>query len=250
MPKILGFCMAHYGAPFFRQALESLYDQVDHIVVLYTDHPSQGYAASIPCPDTEQDLLECARPFMTKNGKPFISWEPGRWAHEGEHCSAISLFAGEYDWLWRFDLDEVCPPGMVAEMIAQAETSNHKVYCVPFVHFWRCFNRVCRDGQMPARLTRVHGGEGERYLDPKGGAWQVFHFGYAQPSRYIAYKLQVSGHHTEFRPDWFQDRWLANAQKDVHPVMFPTHWMTESFDKETLPPILKAHPYFNAEVIE
>lgn len=249
-PKILSYVILHHGRPYLAAALESIYDQVDKIVILYTDFPSQGYAANIPCPDTRAELMAEAKPFMDK-----IIWVDGRWAHEGEHTNAVWKYAKGYDWIWRFDADEVSPPGMVAEMIRQAEETKHKNYCVPFLHYWRCFHKVCRDSQMPVRLMRVWGGDpvnfpGERYLDSKDGKWNVLHFGYAQPTKYIVYKMQVSGHRPEFRPTWFQDRWMANAQKDVHIVCFPDFWNPVDFDKTTMPEVLKRHKYFNAEVID
>ena len=243
--RVLGFVILHYGKPYLRYAIESVYDQVDKIVILYTDRPSQGFSADIPCPDTREELRECVEPFMDK-----IQWVDGHWSHEGEHTEAIWNYAEGYDWIWRLDADEVSPPGMVAEMIRQAKETNHKSYRIPFIHFWKCFHRVCRDGQQPVRLVRVDGGEGERNLDSKGGEWTVFHFGYAVPTKYIAYKMQVSGHRPEWRPDWFENIWLKNSQKNTHPVMHTNHWMPEDFDKTKMPDVIKRHPFYNAEVIE
>jgi hypothetical protein len=179
-----------------------------------------------------------------------IDWVDGQWSNESDHINAVQPYTEGYDWLVRLDADEIFPPGMVAEMIAQAEESNHRAYRVPFCHFWRSFSRVCRDGSHPFRLFRVDGGEGERTLDSKGEKLEVLHFGYAQPSKWIQYKLTVSGHRPEFRPDWYEKRWLANAQADVHPVMYPTHWMPTDYDKDKLPDVLKRHPYFPMTVIE
>lgn len=243
--KILGELILHYAAPYLQAALESVSEQVDHIVILYAEKPSQGYQPNILCPDSREDLRKIAEPFGDK-----ITWVDGQWHHEGEHCDAIADYMDGYDFVFRFDGDEVIPPGFVAEMIHQANETNHKNYCVPFVHFWRSFNWACRDGQMPVRLHRINGGEGQRYLDSKDGKWFVYHFGYAQPTKYIEYKLQCSAHRPEFRPDWFEKKWLANAKDDVHPVCFPDHWNAEPFDKSTMPEVLKRHPYYNAEVIE
>ena len=242
--RTIAFCILHYGRPYLAAAIESVYPQVDHIVILYTAHPSQGFTPSLPCPDTEDELRVEAAPFMDK-----ITWVYGNWANETEHIHAVRNYVGSYDWVWRFDADEITPPGMVAEMIRQAKTSDHAEYRVPFVHFWRSFNKVCRDGQMPIRLYRVLGGKGLRYLDSRD-TWYVLHFGYAMPTRYIEYKLQCSGHRPEFRKDWFETKWLANCHEDVHPVMHPGHWNAVDYDKSNMPKFLKEHKYFHAGVVE
>jgi hypothetical protein len=206
--------------------------------------------------------------------KDKIMWVEGDWGNEADHVNAISHYTEGYDWVWRSDADEVVPPGMVAEMIRQAEcakklaryTSNpvdntgpyletmnpfkYKHHCVPFMHFWRSFSRVCRDGQMPMRLTRVNGGEGQVYLDSQDGKWFVAHFGYAQPTKYLEFKLTVSGHKDEFRPNWLKDVWEKNDGVNCHPVMYEGHWNAVGFDKTTLPLVLKRHKYYGCEVIE
>lgn len=257
----------HTGKPYLRYAIESIIDQVDKLVILYSSTPSQGFQADVPCPDTRTDLYVEAVKMKPWSGRiegqwlhDKIQWVDGSWANESEHTNAIWPYAEGYDWVWRLDADEVSPPGMVQEMCMQAAHERLAavaagleppgVFRVPFVHFWRCFNRVCRDGSQPIRLIKVGGGSREVTLDSKDRQWEVFHFGYAQPTRYIEYKMQVSGHRPEWRPSWFQDRWLANAQADVHPVCFPTHWMPEDFDKERLPAIMRKHPYWGMEVIE
>lgn len=231
--KTLGYMMLHYGAPYLRASLEALAPQVDHIVILYTDFPSQGFMAETLCPDSEKELYDIARDFH-------VTWAKGRWPNEGAHHDAIWSFAEGYDWLIRCDSDEVYPEGMVAELIRQAAATEHKFYRIPFQHFWQSFTHVCRDGQMPMRLIRVTGGEGERYLDSDNWRWAVHHMGYCQPNRYIQYKMEVSGHRPEFRPDWYEEKWLKASLTDVHPVVFD-FWNAEPYDAALLPPALKAH---------
>lgn len=253
--RILAFMILHQGRPYLRAAVESILPQVDNLIIFYSPKPSQGFQTNIPCPDTEEDLTrEIFKAISTQvPGEIFstkVKWLKGHWSNESDHINAVQAYTYGFDWLVRLDADEIFPPGMVAEMISQAEESNHRAYRVPFVHFWRSFSRVCRDGSHPFRLFRVEGGDGERTLDSKGEKWEVWHGGYAQPTRYILYKMGVSGHRPEWRPDWFKDRWLANAQADVHPVCFPTHWMPQDYDKTTLPEVLKRHPYYSMDLID
>lgn len=239
----LAYMICHYGKPFLAAAIEALYDQVDKIIILYTDQPSQGFTPEMQCPDTMEDLMKVCNPFWDK-----VTWVQGRWGNEGDHVNAFRVFANDYDWAIRFDSDEIFPPGMVDEMIRQAEETQHSNYCVPIVHFWQSFNKVCRDGQMPVRLNRLKGvGEGQKYLDSKG-KWFLHHMGYAQPSAYIAYKLQCSGHRPEFRPDWYESKWLAHAQKDLHPVVFD-FWSAEDYDVANLPEVLKKHSLYGKDPI-
>lgn len=244
MSKKIAYMVLHYGKPYMEAAIRAIYDQVDKIVILYTDQPSQGFTATTACPDTEAELMACCNPFWDK-----IQWVLGRWGTEGDHVGAFRLFANDYDWAIRLDSDEIYPPGMVDEMIRQAEESNHKDYRIPFVHHWRSFGSACRDAQMPTRLTRINGGEGERYLDSGNRKWEVNHMGYAVPTKYIEYKLQVSGHHSEFRPDWLDTRWKAHALTDLHPVIF-NWWNAEPYDISRLPEALKVHPNYGKNLIE
>jgi len=116
-----------------------------------------------------------------------------------------------------------------------------------FLHFWRSFNWACGDGHTPVRLTRLNGGDGLGYLDAALG--RVLHFGYAQPTPYIQYKMLVQGHHDEWRREWFATKWLKNAKADLHPVCVDGFWTAQPFDKSTLPASLRDHPYFGLDVI-
>lgn len=243
--KKLGFMILHYGAPYLSAAIEAIYDQVDKIVILYTDEPSQGYLTDAPCPDTETSLMRICNPYWDK-----VTWVNGRWGNEGDHVSAINAFSKGYDWLVRFDSDEVFPAGIVDEMVRQAEEIGPAVkdFCLPIQHHWRTFGKVCRDAQMPQRLTRVAGGQGYRYLDSKGWKWVIHHMSYCMPVKYIEYKLAVSAHRPEFRPEWLEVKYLQNAKFDLHPVIFD-FWNSEDYDVTLLPNALKKHPLSGEEPV-
>lgn len=251
--KVLGNMILHQGKPYLRYAIEALKGQVDHIMIFYSEKPSQGFQTDIPCPDTREELIAEVE---AADGPP-VTWVDGSWPNETEHVNAIHRYTNGYDWIWRVDADEIAPEGMVAEMIRQAELQPKvlgefilRAFRVPFIHAWRTFNRVCRDGSHPIRLTRVNGGEGICTLDSDGGKWEVWHGGYAIPNAYMAYKWTVSGHKPELRPDWYEKIWLTNEQKNVHPVMHSGHWNAEDFPLESLPKVLLNHPYYGKAVIE
>jgi len=219
--KVLAFVILHTGKPYLRAAIESIIDQVDHIIILYTPKPSQGFQADIPCPDSRDELLNevFGQTFpeamgTTDDGHAWIQgsggkivWIEGSWPNETEHVNAIWPMAEGYDWVVRFDADEIFPPGIVAEMILQAAIARSDaadlqqnpptLFRIPFVHFWKSFSWACRDGSHPFRLfwNPVKADlMKEKTLDSKGERWEVLHFGYAQPTKYITYKMQVSGH--------------------------------------------------------
>lgn len=243
--KAIAYSILHYGKPYFATAVAAMYPQVDEIVILYTPNPSQGFSTNIPAPDTEEELKDAITPYMDK-----IRWVSGVWGTEGDHTDAVRAYTSGYDWLIRFDSDEVYQPDSVGRLIQQAELTNAKIFRLPFLHFWRSFTKVCRDGHNPERILRINSGEGVAYLDSMNETNSVLHFGYAQPTRYIEYKMQVSGHKSEWRPEWFSQRWQTNAQVDVHPVCKFDFWMPEEFSKEKLPELLKQHKYYDMEVID
>jgi len=243
MVKKLAYCILHYGKPFFKYAVEAIYPQVDKIVILYTPKPSQGFQTELECPDTRQELYDDIAPFMDK-----IEWVDGEWENEGLHTDAIAPFREGFNWLIRFDSDEIYPEGSVDNYIKQAEKTPLREFRIPFLHFWRSFKWVCKDAQWPIRLYRIGSGEGLGWVKDEP---RVFHMSYAQPTKYITYKMEVQAHRLEWRPDWFEKKWLTNAKEDIHPVSFlPTPlWNAEEFKGE-LPAVLEKHPYFLKERIE
>lgn len=81
--------------------------------------------------------------------------------------------------------------------------------------------------------------------------WFIAHMGYAQRSEIVEYKQHTHGHRGEWRRDvdWFNDKFLANAQHDTHPVG-SEYWNPEPVNPlDYMPAFMKDHPYFNLEVI-
>ena len=233
----------HYGMPYFEAAVKAMAPQVDKIVILYVNHPSQGHVTDMPNPDSRDDLKNIADKYK-------CAWVDGNWMTEGEHCEAIRAYTQGYDWLIRFDSDEIFPEGAVDYYIKEAEKSDFKQYRMPFFHFWRSFEWVCRDGQFPFRLERLNGGVGEDWLHLDGDKYRIYHMGYAMPDEYIEYKMQVQGHRNEWRPDWYKNIWKKNDRTNCHPVSYVVPlWTAEKFDKTKMPQVLKDHPYFDKELI-
>lgn len=243
--KILCFYIVYWGAPYFEASLQSIYKQVDKIIIFYTNKPSQGFGTDKICPDTETQLYNITAPFRDK-----LMWIDGVWNNEGEHTNEFWNYTEGYDYVFRIDTDEIAPPDFVHDMIEQAERREENIFGVPFIHFWRCFDKVCRDGQMPIRLYKLDGKElKQAYLDNPDKKTNMYHMGYAIPDKYMEFKWLVSGHCPELRQDWFKEIWDANRQTDCHPVSI-NFWNTEQFDKNELPQCLKEHKNFNKDIIK
>ena len=233
-----------YGRPYLKYSLASIYDQCDRIVILYSPKPSQGHGTPLSVPDTEDELKKEAEPFMDK-----IVWIKGDWNNEGEHTNAIWEHVEDCEWSYRVDYDEIVPAGFIQEMIRQAEQTENKFFQVPFVHLWKSFNKCCLDSQTPYRLTRLKRGEGDKILDSHDGKWRVVHCGYAIPDEYMRFKWSTHGHKPELRPDWFEHVWHGDAEENLHPVANNLWPCAQPFNKYSLPPVLRLHPFFNFDTI-
>ena len=234
----IAYSIVHYGAPYLKQAVEAIRPQVDKVVILYSPTPSQGFTTNLVCPDTEEELKALVGD---------AEWVKGDWKFEGEHNDAILNYNQGYDWTIRFDADEIYPEGSVDYFISEAEKTSFKDFRVPFIHFWRSFEWACFDSQFPIRLLRKTG-ELTGWI-PDKEEMRVLHLGYAQPTNYILYKMEVQAHRPEWRKEWLGDIWHPFAKADIHPVSYGL-WNAEPYDKTKLPEVLKKHPYYEMEKIE
>jgi len=149
------------------------------------------------------------------------------------------------------DADEIWGPGLAELALAQHSAGFRNLY-VPIIHYWRSFRRcVLHDPAFPVRVIFP------KYDDANYGGVNtngatINHMGYAQNLDVTYYKLQTHGHKAEFRDDidWYRDRFLANAQKDCHPIG-SEFWDPEEVNPlDYMPAWMKAHPYFDLKVIE
>jgi hypothetical protein len=151
------------------------------------------------------------------------------------------------------DADEIIEPSLCRDIIeryARGELTAYS-YRLPFVHFWRSFNYVCRDGNHPTRLylPRQRGGQEGIYYP--SGAGHVLHFGYARTITDMRYKISLSAHQDEFRARWWDDVFMAFPDRltDLHPVSVD-FWNAEPYDRAGLPDCLRGHAYYGMEKIE
>lgn len=258
--KTIGFMPLHYGAPYLAAAIRSVLYAVDEMWVLYTPRPSHNgnTQTTMTCPDTMQKLYTIAR--QAAGDK--LRWVQGDWRLEGEHRDAIYQFAPDADIILSVDSDEVWNVALINAALDRHDISireGRRHWLVPFVHFWRSFNKaVVNDGQLPMRITYPKASN-EFYqrigqsIIPRGDKAlkrHICHFGYALPIEYMRYKWAGGhGHQAELRPD-FMAKYEANEQSDVHPVS-KRFWSPETVNPlDYMPLWMQGHEYFNKTVIE
>lgn len=238
--KIISFTALHYGLDYLRDALLSVIDVVDEAWVLYTPIGSHGHRTDTPCPEHMADLYEAA---LDAAGDK-LRWYAGTWGYEGEQRDAIYQLAPDADVILTLDSDEVWPGGLAEAAIAELLASGARDGRMALIHFWRSFGRaMLNDAAAPIRIVNRNG-EGETTLSGK-----LLHFGYAQNSAVVEYKILTHGHKGEWRAEWWAERWVPNAQRDVHPTGID-YWHPAAFDPTPLlTPSLLTHRYRNLEVI-
>jgi len=238
--KTISVTALHYGLDYLADALLSVIDVVDEAWVLYTPVGSHGHRTNTPCPEHMADLYQVAQAAAGDK----LRWYAGMWDYEGAQRDAIYQLAPDADVILTLDADEVWPAGLAAAAIAELQASGARYGRMALIHFWRSFGRaMLDDAAAPIRIVNVHG-EGETTLQGK-----LLHFGYAQNSAVVQYKIETHGHKGEWRAEWWAERWLPNAQRDVHPTGVD-YWHPVAYDPTPLlTPSLMTHRYRMLEVI-
>lgn len=249
MPKIISLTVLHYGTDFLQYALQSVHEAVDLQYVLYTPEGSHGHKSGAVCPDTREALIECA----IAGAGDKLRWHEGIYPTEGQHRDMIHQLAPDADCIIVVDADEVYADGLAQEIRTYAEqhyTDTPKRLRVPFWHYWRSFKRgFMHDPALPERVIFPKIATETRGTFQTGKV--IHHFGYAQRSEIVGYKLKTHGHKNEFRHDcdWFTDIFMSNRQYDCHPVGSDA-WNCEDMDSiQQLPSVLANHPFKDLEVI-
>lgn len=251
--KIVAYTALLYGRAYLKWAIRSVIDSIDEYVVLYASEGSHGARTSTPCPESREELYADAR--LAAGDK--LRWYDGSWTVEGHQRDTIYKVAPDADAIIVLDADEVWNPDLIQAAVEyihdpEAHDLPHKYIRVPIVHFWRSFHRcVLHDPAYPIRIIfpKTYDGWGEETMFQS--LKPIAHFGYAQSAEITEYKWKVHGHISQKRDDidWFQDRFLANAQHDCHPVG-SEYWEPERVNPlEWMPTFMVDHPYYSLEVI-
>ena len=247
---ICGLFVLHYGKEYLRYAIEAIYPVVDKIVIVYSPTPSHGHESHLECPESLGELFSEA---MAIDVDEKIIWINKTFQNEHVHrdyaydkCKRLGA-----DVVVVTDADEIWDTNMLKHIISAAKEEGKARYRIMMQHFYRSFDEVCRDPHRQVRILNPKADNNEE-IDIHTVKPVIHHFGYAQSEKIIYYKISCHGHKSEFRPQWFEDKFLnyqKGITKDVHPVCHTNFWNPQPFDKEKLPLILHKHPYFNKEVI-
>ena len=112
---------------------------------------------------------------------------------------------------------------------------------------------ILHDPAFPVRLIYPQVKEGDAtfwphpILNPQYRA--INHYGYAQRSEIVRYKMSTHGHKNEWRRDcdWFNDIFMNPSRTtDLHPVG-SDFWNYETVD---VPVFMRDHPYAQLEIVE
>lgn len=250
---IAAYMILHYGREWLKYSLRSIVDEVDEIHISYTSVPSHSYHTDLKNPETEEELYLIARPFD-------VFWHNVseiKFAHEGEHRDhAVGLCADRgAEIILVVDADEIWIPSVLENALDVVKNSNYRTYMINMIHFWRSVTWVCEDPGWPTRFIKpdvpINNAyiSGEQYV---GG--RVFHMGYAQTPEIIKYKQSIHGHKGEWRPGWFEEKFLTwkPGMTDVHPTCIENFWEPKPFvdNDGILEYLIGDHPYWNLEIIE
>ncbi len=255
-PVVMVYCICHYGADYLGHSLQSIYDYVDQIHVIYTPHPSHGYQADTPPIESKEQIQQSIPAAIFDK----IHWYEMQGVYqEGQQRDAalkICQDAGA-DIVLVVDCDEIWPTETLKSMLDVVKNGETQArdWLVNMTHLWRSFSWCCRDENWPVRFIdlREHRA-GTKYLDRNLG--EVYHFGYAVRDEIMRYKWQIHGHRDELRSGWLDNEWQWwPPRENCHPTNERNNkgvgfWNPEPFDKRELPLFMRQHPFYGLERIE
>jgi hypothetical protein len=244
---IVGFMIMHYGSDYAGYAIQSIYDQIDHMLVAYAPVPSHGFRSGKSNPDSRESCRNSIYTFGDPKNK--IEWVEGAWSDEGKHRSVIWEKYPQSKLVCVIDADEIWHPEQFAAVKNFALKTPKNAFKLNLRTPWRSFNWICDDGMAPDRFY-MPGQKGFLVVPREVGIF--YHMGYAREAKHVEYKMSCHGHSNELRRNWFPEKFLRwekdKTIADVHPTCVGI-WNPQPFDKNLLPPILRQHPYWSKDVI-
>jgi hypothetical protein len=245
--KTIAYTALHYGADYLAWAIRSIIDYVDEYWVLFSPVGSHGHSTSAVNPDHAADLFEIAQQAAGDKLR-WYSASPYQWKTEGEQREYIHTLVPDADVILVLDADEIWSDGLAEFAIDATTSAGYRDWRLPMIHYWRSFHcAILHDPAYPVRVICPKRERGDSvYLE---ATQYINHMGYAQRSEIVKYKLETHGHKNELRRDWYETRWLPNAQADCHPVG-SEYWNPETVNPlDYMPAWMAEHPYFDMEVI-
>lgn len=243
--KVLGFMCIHYSGDYLKEALLSVMDHVDKMVISYSHKPSQGQGNGSPVPDSKEYIQGVCQEVL---GNKLIWDEALSYNTEAAHRDVRYKYSEGFDVILTVDADEIMLD--VPEAIQYIMNSGAQYAGVSgYVNFFRSFSWCALDGYRPIRLENLHVKTGFQDLNCP---MIVLHFSCAQREAVMRYKYFNYGHASEIKPNYLDEifyKWSPeNNIQDLHPVAYDL-WNAVFYDKTTMPEYLKNHPNYNKDLI-
>jgi hypothetical protein len=241
------YTVAHYGKDYIGYALRSVYDFVDQAHVIYTPTPSHGHQIDVPPIESRLDVMLAATDYDPHAKLRWYETKHVRYEGLQRDMAVRTCYQAGAEMILVVDCDEVWPAEVLRQALDYAWRENRaRNWLVNFTHLWRSFNWCCRDEGWPVRIIDLRHAEGTAYIPRELG--EIYHFGYAVRHEIMAYKWKIHGHKDEMRPGWLATKWAAwPPDEDCHPTNNQGFWNPEPFDRERLPELMRAHPFWDLE---
>ena len=244
-PRCIAYVILHYGAEYLREALLSVKDHVEKVVVLYTPSGSQGHATDIPPIESRDELQKICHDTL---GEQLI-WVDGTWTHEAHHREAVYGYTQGYDVLINVDADEIYNQTDISVAIQEVFEGTARYRTVNgFRNLWKSFYHEAVDFFRPVRFVNLNADN----TIQQEIMCRIYHFSCAQDIKTIEYKWNISGHKDELRPDWFDiyKNWSTeNRIKWLHPVSVTVWEEAIPFNPQEMPLFMREHKNYSKEVI-
>jgi hypothetical protein len=246
---IAAYMILHYGIEWLKWSVRSVISQVDEFHIFYTPRPSHGFDTKYQNPETREQLYSAVASGIG-NG---LFWHDcnDRFQHEGYHreFAAKTCIDRGADTIVVVDADEIWPADVLKTALEISYATDVHSFRIGMRHFWRSLKWVCDDPACPTRIIKPNKHDmSEAYLPGK-----VFHMGYAQTPDIIFYKMQIHGHLSEWRPEWYKEKFLhwEPGIIDVHPTCKENYWHPEPYvdENDVLKNLVWDHPYYTTELI-
>lgn len=242
--SVAAYIALHYGREYLSWAIHSIIDDVDALYVLYAAQGSHLTRTAERCPETHDELYALAQNAAGDK----LRWIDGDWTQEHEQRNTIYTLT-DAPVIVTLDADEIWHPGLLPAVLDFGRQANVSDIRVPFWHYYRSLTKVIKhDPAYPVRVKFRNAPQGAKTFSIPascGEDFRIHHFGYAQSSNIIRYKMSIHYHQNEFVPGYFQDVFMANRQTNCHPCG-QKEWNAESVG---ILPFMAGHPYAGLEVI-
>lgn len=235
----------HYAGDYLREALMSVIDHVDMMLISYSRKPSQGHTTNLQCPDSRDYIYETCREIC---GDKLI-WDAKESYPSEAHHRDVKYTWGPWDVILTVDADEIMLD--VPRALDYAFSNPERHFGINgYYNFFRSFEWYCSDGFRPCRIEVMNRNNQMQNLECP---MTILHFSCAQRRAIMEYKYASFGHASEIRPNYLEEvfyKWYPGSDiRWLHPVSLQIWGEALPFNKELMPDYLHDHPNFLKSII-